>query len=111
MWVAFGVGGAGLTFGAIMGGLALSASSDLADRCTDGFCPVSTPEQEAETQSDIDSYEGLALASTVGFAVGVAGVATGVVLLFVNKGSKQPAKGVVVMPRVGLGSVGVEGRF
>jgi hypothetical protein len=111
MWVAFGVGGAGLTFGAIMGGLALGAHAELSDECPNDLCLAPSDEEEARLNSDVKSYRGLAAASTVGFAVGAAGVITGFTLFFLNKGAKKPANTASVEPRIGLGSVGVEGRF
>jgi hypothetical protein len=88
--------------------------SDLSKDCPDGDCPQPpTPAEEAQLQSDIDAYQTLGTVSGIGFGVGVAGVATGFVLLFMNKSSSEQSKEntVHVTPRVGLGNVGLEGRF
>jgi hypothetical protein len=113
MWVAFGVGGAGLTFGAITGGIALGMHSNLSDDCPNGRCQPATPQEEAQLESDIDTYHTLGTASGIGFGIGLAGVATGFVLLFTNKsgGEQSKANTVHVTPRVGLGNVALEGRF
>lgn len=72
-YAAFGVGGAGLFVGSVTGILALRKHSDLAEVCPGSECPPSQ-------QSAIDAYHRLSWVSGVGFTVGLAGAATGVVL-------------------------------
>jgi hypothetical protein len=112
-WIAFGVGGAGLIFGGITGGLAIGKHSTLAGECNNGVCPPAD-------QSDLDSYHLMGTLSTVGFIVGAVGVTAGVILLFVHPGkSESPAPaatttataGIEVQPVVGLGTIGAVGRF
>ena len=103
MFVAFGVGGAGLVLGAVTGFLAMSKHSDLSNSCTNGNCP-------ATSQSDVDSYHTMALLSTVGFVVAGVGAAAGVVLL-VTQPKSAPAQSAWVSPYVGVGTVGAVGRF
>ena len=82
-YVALGVGGAGVVVGAITGLLALQKRSDLNGMCDGSACPRSA-------ESSLNSYHSLGLVSGIGFGVGLAGAATGVVLLSV--GSKGDAK-------------------
>jgi hypothetical protein len=109
-WVAFGVGAAGLILGGVTGGLAMGAHSTLAGECPGGVCPQ-------DKQGDVDSYHTLGLLSTVGFAVGGAGAAAGIILLLIApKHESAPAAaqaGFQVVPVVGPGhvTVGALGRF
>jgi hypothetical protein len=111
-WVAFGIGGAGLILGGVTGGLAMGAHSTLAGECPGGTCP-------SNKQSDVDSYHTLGLLSTIGFAVGGVGAATGIVLLLIApKHESAPAAaqgpGLQVAPLVGpggLGGIQTVGRF
>ena len=73
-YVAFGVGGAGLVVGAVAGALALSQASDVNSRCEGTRCPAAD-----EPNRDAAITKGWV--STVGFGVGVAGAAVGIVLL------------------------------
>ncbi|HEX6766459.1 MAG TPA: hypothetical protein VF103_13295 [Polyangiaceae bacterium] len=108
-WIALGVGGAGLAVGAITGSMALAVHSDLSASCPSGKCK---PESEAERKAyedDVSRYHTLGTISGIGFGVGVAGVATGVVLLVTSPSS--PPKNASVMPIVGPGFIGVRGRM
>jgi hypothetical protein len=107
VYVAFGVAGAGLIVGGITGALAFSKAAD----CPNKVC---------ETQSDLDSAKSMATISTVGFGVGIAGVAVGTILLLTGKNSSetasprakhQPAPKLAVHPWFGVSSVGVTGSF
>jgi tetratricopeptide (TPR) repeat protein len=102
---AFGVGAVGLALGSVMGGLELGKVKELEKLCPNKACP-------AEAQPDLDKANELASISTVGFVVGGVGVAAGVVLLVVRK--KAPVNssaGVLAVPWVGPGMVGVAGKF
>jgi hypothetical protein len=122
--VAFGIGGAGLVFGAITGILAIGKHGDLSDKCANGTCPASS-------QSDVDSYKTMGTLSTVGFIVAGVGGAAGLILLLTSpketaaaggshyatlpaeKDSKHDAKrdGMSWSPYFGGTSAGVAGRF
>lgn len=110
-YVALGVGGAGLVFGAVTGVLALGKHGDLADKCPDSKCPN-------DVSGDVDSYKTMGTLSTVGFVVGAVGVAAGAVLWFTAPkesaaatGSASSTKAVSWHPYVGVGGGGVAGRF
>jgi len=113
-YAGFGVGGLGLVVGSVTGLMALSKSSDLEDKCGGTRC---TPAE----QDDIDSGKSLAMVSNVGFAIALVGAAVGVYGLVWDDAAtggaagraKTPGKdrALVVVPTVGLGSVGLTGRF
>ena len=105
MWVAFGAGGAGLLVGTVTGILALKKHSDLAEVCDGEKCPQSH-------EDEVNSYYALGTTSGIGFGVGVAGITTGIVLLVTGNKSEKPKTATTgVVPRVGWGSVTLEGRF
>ncbi len=106
MYVAFGVGGAGLVVGGVTGALALNKHSSLAKVCNSaGECPST----ERDTLS---SYHTLGTTSGVGFAVGLAGIGAGSALWFMNRNSAEaPAQGLSVHPYVGFASLGAAGSF
>lgn len=101
--VAFGVGGIGLVVGAITGIASLSAVGDLEAACPDASCP-------AAEQGTIDDAETLANVSNVGFAVGAAGVAVGVVLLVLSWDDEAASAAArVIAPHPG--GAAVRGQF
>lgn len=106
-WVMVGTGGAGLVLGATTGLLALGKKSSLTDAgsCRGSNCLVAS-------KSDVDSYNGLRLVSTVGFVAGAAlGAAGVVVLLTAPRGSgSQQARGQLVL-HAGAGEVSLRGSF
>jgi hypothetical protein len=104
-FVGIGVGGVGLLVGAITGGLALSKHNQLTSRCPGGHCP---PNSQGMNQSDINSYNLMGNLSTVGFVVGGALAATGIILV-ATAPSQAPRVGLV--PVLGPGYAGVQGRF
>jgi hypothetical protein len=75
-YVAGGVGLAGLIVGGITGGLVLGKAGTVEDNCVDEVC-------NQEGMDAVDEAETLAMVSNIGFAVGIAGLAAGVVLFFV----------------------------
>lgn len=103
-FVVLGAGAAGLLVGAITGGLAVSAESDLAESCPGSVCPP-------EKRGDLDSANTLALTSTVSFIVGGAIAATGVVLLIVRPGGGDEPTSPAVSLRLSPGWLGVSGTF
>jgi hypothetical protein len=75
--VAFTVGGvgvAGLILGGVMGALTLGEKETITKRCPDKVC-------DHQGKIVVDRAQTTGLVSTIGFGVGLAGVATGVVLL------------------------------
>ena len=107
-FVAFGVGAVGIGVGAVTGLIVGSKSSDLDSNCRpDGGCPRSQ-------DSTLSSARTMATVSTIGFIVGGAGVAAGVILL-VTQGTTSAAPRASrprgVQPLVGLGYAGLDGTF
>ncbi|HEX2670639.1 MAG TPA: PEGA domain-containing protein [Polyangiaceae bacterium] len=106
--VAFSIGGAGLLAGGITGGLAMSKASD----CPNKVC---------QSQSDLDSAKTMATVSTIGFSVGIAGVAVGTILLLTGGSSsekpaqaqatRRPSPQFAMQPYFGVSSLGVSGSF
>jgi len=106
VFIAFGVGGAGLIVGGITGALAYGKASD----CPNKVC---------QTQTDLDSAKTMATVSTIGFSVGIAGVAVGTILLLTRSSSNEkpaqakrhPPPKLAVEPWFGVSSVGLTGSF
>jgi hypothetical protein len=98
-WIGIGVGSAGLVFGGITGFIAMGSKSDLDDTCLDRKCG---PDQH----SDVDSYNRQRLLSSVGFGIGLVGMAAGITLL-----ATAPAERPAVSARVHAGGVSLEGSF
>jgi hypothetical protein len=104
-YILFGVGGAAVAVGAVFGILALNAKSSLDSECKGHVCPASS-------QGDINAYKTDPIVSTVGWSVGIVGLAIGT-LLFVTAHPEAPSKmaRVELEPWVGPGSGGIAGRF
>ncbi|WP_437502405.1 tetratricopeptide repeat protein [Sorangium sp. So ce1099] len=112
--LAFGLGAVGLGVGAATGIVSLSKVSDIKSQCDGRRCP-------AELQGDADTATTLGHVSTVGFIVGAASAAAGVVLLVVRPGgdgapdaagaAPRARRGVVWSAGVGLGGVALQGSF
>lgn len=88
-YVAGGVGAAGLLVGAITGAVVLGETSTIEDNCDDTRCNTLGKETADDAQV-------LATVSTIGFAVGIAGLAAGTVLWLVapdapDAGEQEPA--------------------
>lgn len=95
-YVALGVGGAGIAVGAVAGVLALSQAADVKSRCDGDRCLASDAASK-------DAAYTKGWVSTIGFGVGAAGVAVGVVLLATGG---APASG-----KITAGARGVALRF
>lgn len=76
--IGFGVGAAGLVVGSVTGVMAISAESDISDRCG------GTTRCSKAVEDDLDSAKTKATISTIGFIVAGVGVAVGVVGFFVQ---------------------------
>jgi hypothetical protein len=99
--VGFGVGAVGLAFGIPEGVVAVSRSSELGMRCTNGICPAT----EADT---LASGRRAATVSTVGFVLAGAGLAAGVVLVAVRPGAGATATAALTL---GPAAAFVKGAF
>ncbi len=111
-YVAITIGGVGLVVGGVSGVLALREGSSLSSRCPGGTCTPLNRHQKSELESDLDRYKLFQTASTIGIAVGAAGVLTGgYLLLFGNEPRRVGQRAPRLIPIVGLGSVAVSGSF
>ena len=105
-YVLLGVGGVGLVVGSVTGALAFGKASD----CPNKVC---------KTQSDLDSAKSMATVSTIGFGVGIVGVAVGTILLLTGNhteappaaASARPAPKLALQPWFGVNSAGLMGSF
>ena len=104
---AIGLGAAGLVVGGITGGLAIGAHNTFINDC--GGTSHCAPSLQPKYQGDLDSYHTMAGISTVAFIAGGAVAATGVVLLLTGP-SPSPSTATVT-PAIGLGYLGINGRF
>lgn len=104
--MSFGLAGAGLLAGAVMGGLALHDRQSLDRQCkTKSHCPGSA-------QGTIDAMNDFATGSTIGFALLLAGAGVGGVVLLTADGAKPPApRGPTASPWLGPGYAGIRGAF
>ena len=107
MWGGFVVGAIGVAVGATAGILAVSDKNKAFGMgCQGNVCPTSAHDalQGARTSADV---------ATVGFIVGGAGAAVGIVALLLSGPSKTAASstGLQLTPIIGPGRLGVEGRF
>lgn len=105
-YISLGLGGAGLAFGAVTGGLALSKHGSLSESCPDGHCPRG---QESTLQSDIDSYHTLGTLSTVGFIAGGIAASAGLVLLL--SAPSESGEQMAILPVLAPGYIGTQGSF
>ncbi|MFT3769121.1 MAG: hypothetical protein QM820_27080 [Minicystis sp.] len=100
-----GVGVAGLILGGVMGGLAMSDKSKLGTACPNNACTSANGGQDT-----LSSAKTKALVSTVGFSVGGAALATGVVLFVLStRASSQPKDEhkPALVPAIGPGFAGL----
>lgn len=91
-----GVGVAGLVVGGVMGGLALGKKAIINDNCGPGVDPKHPIDATACKPAGLTaaaSVKPLGLGSTVGFAVGLAGVGTAIVLILTEHRTAPPATG------------------
>ncbi len=103
-WVLIGIGGVGLGVGAVTAVIANNKKSDL-----EGVCKPDISHCPESSRGVVDDYNNLRIASSAGFIGGGAGIAIGAILLATAPKSKENARRVT--PWVGVGSVGMRGRF
>lgn len=106
---ALGVGGASLIAGAVTGVFAVGRYIDLVGKgCTNGSCPA-----QVRDGGDLASYHTIANISTGTLIGGGALAATGVILLLLTPTPAPTTKaaGAWISPVIGLGQVGLTGRF
>jgi hypothetical protein len=104
---ALGLGGVGLVVGTVFGVVALGKKSTLDSACPNKVCLP-------RSQSDINSLGTDATISTIGFGVGIVGVAVGTILLIVSHKSETAAIDPPkphISPWLGMGTAGVGGTF
>jgi hypothetical protein len=102
-WASLGVGALGLAVGGYFGLSAIAARSDAKPHCDGNRCD----------QAGVDARERAidrARFSTIGFAVGAVGAATGAILLFTDR-PEQPRQQASVTPLPGGASFSWEQRF
>jgi hypothetical protein len=112
-YVAFGVSGVGLAVGATTGILWLKARSDIQDSCGSLSCEASTDSEESRYADQQQRYNTYGTLSAVGFAVGIAGAATGVTLILLEPKTKadEKAKNLHLTPYFAGTSLGLRGAF
>jgi hypothetical protein len=107
-YVAFGVAGAAIAVGAVLGGVSLSMAGELKTVCKDNLCPESE-------RGKLGSANALAHGSTATFVIGGLAAAAGFVLLAVDIGPSQPkartGSSATIEPWISVGGGGVRGRF
>jgi hypothetical protein len=96
-YVALGLGGASLVAGVVTGALLLAERSSLEEQCIDNECVHGA-------EGDLDTYNALRPVTTITLAVGAAGIAAGLLLVFVIDDGDTAAV-------VGPGWLGARGRF
>ena len=97
-YTGLGVGIGGLAVGTTTGLLSLSKNKKLNDVCVDGNCP-------AGTESSISQAKTMGTISTIGFAVGGAGLALGIYALLKGGSTEEKPMSAGLSPRFS-GSVG-----
>jgi hypothetical protein len=97
-----GVGGAFLAAGGVTGLLAMNQEKKLRTSCPNKTCDEGSDLKQANTQATL---------STIFFGVGGAAVVTGAVLLLTGTPSQSESARRSITPQIGLGTVGVSGRF
>jgi hypothetical protein len=106
-FVALGVGVVGVGVGTLFLLKSKSKKSDADDLCNSAGCPQS---KQSQIQSLDNDYKSAGTLAVVGYAVGGAGLITGITLLALS-GSKHSENAAGITPWIGYQSAGVSGRF
>ncbi len=101
--VSLGIGAAGIGVGAITGIMAIGKKDIVDEQCRDDFCKTD------EGTDAASSGHTLSIMSTVGFAVGAAGLGAGLYFLLTDSSAQQVSVGVT--PTWGGAALGVGGRL
>jgi hypothetical protein len=88
--VLLGVGAAGLALGSVTGAMVLGKKSSIKDNCGIGGDEAAC---NADGKAEADSAQTLALISTIGFGIGLAGVGAGATLFFTAPTPKSAGRG------------------
>lgn len=111
--IGLGIGAAGVGLGAIAGVVAMSAKSDLDERCVNNICGK-------DDFGKLDSAKTWGTVSTVSFVIGGVGLAVALVATLTAPKStaqtttpapKTASAPPIVTPTLGLGGVGIHGAF
>lgn len=105
-YVGLGLGGAGLGLGVATGVMAMNRLSDAEAACQDHQCVEGSPGAE-----DAETFHRLRTVSTIGYALGAVGVGAGITLLLTAPSEPAGESDAQLSPCLGIGSVGVRGRF
>ena len=106
-WVSLGVGGTGLLVSGIAGLLALSSRSS-----ADETGCNNQPRANGCHEGAVGNYKTYRTLAGVGFYTGLAGVVTGTALFLSAPRQKKSRESTsVVLPLLGLGLLGAEGKF
>jgi hypothetical protein len=111
------IGVVGVITGSVFGGLAIGSKSSLSNECN-----TSTKQCQPGSQSDIDSFARNTTISTIGFSVGLVGLAAATILWVLESPKSEakpapagnevkPEQAARVSPWIGLGTAGVSGSF
>lgn len=100
----FGLAAVGVVLGTVSGIVSLHHAGTLGDTCDGGRCPPSMAD-------DLSSARTWARVSNVSFAIAGVGAAVGVVGLLLPGPKVEPRTGVSASMWIGVGSIGVAGRF
>ncbi len=118
-YVIGGVGVAGLALGGVMGGLALGKKATIDAHCGSGIKASDETACDPTGLAASASIKPLGLGSTIGFAAGVAGIGTAVVLILTEPRAAKPVTGArgpwisasVLSAGLGGAMVGVQGAW
>jgi MYXO-CTERM domain-containing protein len=107
-YIGLGVGVLGLGAGTVFAIVSHGKRVDGEDLCPNGACRAKDKDQVESLDSQASLMGQLSIA---GFAVGAAGVATGVTLILLGRDKSDSPKVGSVTPWVGYGAAGVSGKF
>jgi hypothetical protein len=106
-WLTVGLGVAGLSLGAVTGGLAFAKKGELDTKwkCVDNFCPTHAAD------ADVNALNTMRTLSTAGFVAGGLALAGGITLLILAPKPTATSARALWSPRIGFGTVGLQGAF